>query len=109
MKLADLVLSHFQARPLLEQRENMGSRITFSPDLGLSTIEGQITSQGVEIHKAEILGWTALSEICDHPNNCFTLADGIPTKIITFSPLTNSSYSLYPTAQAPTMLISGTE
>jgi predicted methyltransferase len=33
--------------------------------------------------------------------------DGIPEKILTFSDLTNSAYSLYPTEKAPTMLISG--
>jgi predicted methyltransferase len=102
-----MVLSHFQVAPILQQRESVGKKITFSSDLNISTIEGMITPAGVEIQDSEILAWEALQEIAVAPNNCFTLEDGIPEKILTFSELTNSSYSLYPTEKAPTMLISG--
>lgn len=103
----NLVLSQYQTTPILQQRGEIGSTITFSPDLNISTIEGIITLDGVEIQRSEILGWEALQKISATPNNCFTIADGIPEKILTFSELTNSTYSLYPTEKAPTMLISG--
>ena len=102
-----LVLSHIQTTPILQQRESVGHSITFSPNLNISIIEGLITPEGVEIQAGEILGWDILQEIDAAPNNCFTLVEGIPEKILTFSELTNSSYSLYPTERAPTMLISG--
>ncbi len=85
----------------------MGSRISLSLDLNISTLEGVITSAGVEIPELEILSWEAIHEIAASPNNCFVLMNGIPEKILTFSELTNSTYSLYPTEKAPTMLISG--
>jgi predicted methyltransferase len=105
--MSHLVLSHYQTAPLLKERKSIGSGISFSPDLGFSLLEGRITPEGVEIPNQEILGWEAIQEIDSAPNNCFTLLDGIPEKILLFSELTNSSYSLYPTAGAPTMLISG--
>lgn len=102
-----IVLSHHQTGLLLKQREKIGSRITLSPDLNISSIDGTITTEGVAIHGAEILSWEAIQEIDASPNNCFTITNGIPEKILTFSDLTNSTYSLYPTEKAPTMLISG--
>ncbi len=104
---ASLVLSHFQTTPILEQKKSIGSKINFSPDLNISSLEGIITLNGVEIPGSEILSWEALKAIDAAPNNCFTIRDGAPEKILTFSDLTNSTYSLYPTEKAPTMLISG--
>jgi predicted methyltransferase len=102
-----IVLSHYQAIPLLKQRASIGSRAGFSPDLNISKCEGIITPEGVDIQGSGMLRWEALQEIASAPNNCFTLVEGIPEKILTFSELTNSTYSLYPTETAPTMLISG--
>ena len=102
-----IVLSYYQAAPLLQYRESMGQMINFAHDLNISSREGIITSDGVEIPGWGLLHWEALQEIASTPNNCFTIEDGIPEKIITFSERTNSTYSLYPTEAAPTMLISG--
>ncbi len=104
---ASFVLSHFQTTPILKQKKSIGGKITFSPDLNISSLNGIITPEGVEIPGSEILRWDVIQEIDAAPNNCFTIVDGIPEKILTFSELTNSTYSLYPTEQAPTMLISG--
>jgi len=102
-----IILSHVQTTPILKQRKSIGSRITFSPDLNLSTLEGLITPVGLEIPDAELIRWETLIEIDESPNNCFAILEGIPEKILIFSELTNSTYSLYPTEKAPTMLISG--
>jgi hypothetical protein len=101
------ILSHYQVTPLLKQREAVGSIVSISPDLFISTLEGVITSKGVETQQYEILPWAVLQEIASSPNNCFTLNNGTLKKILIFSERTNSTYSLYPTASAPTMLISG--
>ncbi|MFC1997894.1 methyltransferase [Chloroflexota bacterium] len=101
------VLSHYQALPLLQYKESIGSTINFSTDLNISLQEGVITPEGVEIQGYGILGWDVLQEIASAPNNCFTLQDGLPEKILTYSEYTSSTYSLYPTESAPTMLISG--
>ncbi len=105
--MSKIVLSHYQTTPILKQREKVGSRITFSPDLNISFLEGIITPEGVDIQGFEILRWGVIQEIDAAPNNCFTIVGGIPKKILTFSELTNSAYSLYPTEKTPTMLISG--
>ena len=100
-------LSHYQVTPLLKQRDSIGSIVNISTDLSISILDGVITTEGVEIHGCNILPWELIEEIAASPNNCFTLVDGTPQKIITFSDLTNNTYSLYPTESAPTMLISG--
>jgi predicted methyltransferase len=102
-----LVLSHYQAVPLLAQRELTGQKVKFSPDLNLSSTEGTVSPEGLEVAGFGLLRWQALEEITASPNNCFIFLDGTPQKILTFSELTNNSYSLYPTKNAPTMLISG--
>jgi len=102
-----IILSHVQTTPILKQRKSIDSRITFSPDLNLSNSEGVITPVGLEIPDSELIRWETLVEIDESPNNCFAILDGIPEKILIFSELTNSTYSLYPTEKAPTMLISG--
>ena len=101
------VLSHYQANPILQYREEVGKAIRFSLDLNISTCMGTIIDQGVAYRDSEMLSWEVLEQVAAAPNNCFHLVDGIPEKILTFSEQTNSTYSLYPTQSAPTMLISG--
>ena len=102
-----IVLSHYQAATLLQYSGSTGKTVSFSPDLNLSSIEGHITAEGVAFLDSERLKWETLQEIAASPNNCYSIIDGLPEKILTFSELTNSTYTLYPTKSAPTMLISG--
>jgi predicted methyltransferase len=102
-----IVLSHYQAAPLLQHRGSIGKIVAFSPDLNRSSISGFINAEGVVFQDTERLKWEILQKIVANPNNCFSIIDELPEKILTFSELTNSTYSLYPTKRAPTMLISG--
>ena len=102
-----IVLSHYQATHLLKHRDSIGNTIKVSTDLNISLREGIIRTEGVKLQGSGILPWQALQEIASTPNNCFTFTGGVYEKILTFSELTNSAYSLYPTESAPTMLISG--
>jgi predicted methyltransferase len=101
------VLSHYQANPILKQRGSIGSTVQISTDLNISFQMGIITSTGVELTEGGILHWETLQEIASSPNNCFSFKGDMLEKILTFSELTNSTYSLYPTETAPTILISG--
>ena len=102
-----IVLSHYQVTQVLEHRNSIGKSIQISLDLNRSFQEAIITAEGVELASSEILPWHALQEIAANPNNCFSFSIGVFDKILIFSELTNSTYSLYPTQSAPTMLISG--
>jgi predicted methyltransferase len=102
-----VVLSHFQAVDLLRHTESIGNPINVSLDLNISFQQGIIMSGGVELEGIGVLRWEDLQEIAATSNNCFTFENGIYEKILVFSELTNSTYSLYPTESAPTMLISG--
>ena len=102
-----MVLSHIQTQPLLQALEVGRHRVAVSPDLGLTTVEVVIESEGVHFPNGESLDWDAIEEISASENNCFVIKDGEPRKIQVFSDFTNRLYSLMPTRQAPTLLVSG--
>jgi predicted methyltransferase len=103
----EIVISYVQVRPLLAHRGAVGERVRFSPDLGLTTVEAVVDECGVVLPGGELLGWAAVEEISASENNCFLLEAGEAVKIVTFSEFTNRVYSLMPTREAPTMLVSG--
>jgi len=102
-----IVLSHVQARPILAAREAAAARIEVSPDLGLTTVIVGLEPDRIRFPDGEWLGWDALAEIAANEGNCFAVGDGTAQKIVVFSEATNRVYSLFPTASAPTMLVSG--
>jgi hypothetical protein len=102
-----VILSHFHSKPLLELRDSDQPHAKASPDLGLTMVEITITLQGVEFPSGETLSWDAIEEISSSEASCFVIEGGKPRKVLTFSELTNRSYSLMPTHRAPTMLVSG--
>lgn len=101
------VISHYQARSLLERRTRPGELIECSLDLGLTTTSACIEKNGAEFTDGTTLTWEAIIEVCQHENNCFRIHEAQVEKIIIFSEYTNRTYSLMPTRRAPTMLISG--
>ncbi len=102
-----VVLSHIQTQPLLQARQTSQRRVEVSPDLGLTTVEVVIESEGVRFPNGDSLPWDAIEGISASENNCFVIANGEPHKIQVFSEFTNLLYSLMPTRTAPTMLVSG--
>jgi predicted methyltransferase len=102
-----VVLSHFQARPLLKLRGAPGQRVTVTPDLGLSTVDVAVTAEGVQFPDGQSVGWPGLEEIAAAQNSCFVVEDGQLERILRFSEETQRVYALMPTPKAPTLLVSG--
>lgn len=103
-----IVLSHYQAAPLLKAREAGKRTVSTSPDLNLTVVEVELTAGGVAFPGGECLAWTDCEHIAGEENKCFTLEGGSIQDIQVFSETTNWLRSLYPTEGAPTMLVSGT-
>ncbi len=101
------VLSHFQARTLLEARNTGVTEVECSLDLNISTDMLSVSADGVVLPDESTLSWAVLTEVEKTPNSCFVAENGEVSKIRTFSEETQRYYSLMPTSGAPTMLISG--
>ena len=101
------VISHYQARPLLEARELGNREVLTSVTLGLTQVEGRVGENGVQIAGGDLIPWAVVEEIAGTDSSCFVVEDGRARKIQFFSDMLNRAYTLYPTASAPTMLISG--
>ncbi len=101
-----IVVSHFQARPLIEARERGADVAQTSLDLGRKEVQVRLETDGVWMGTA-IVPWAVIEEIAKSDTACFAIEDGEARKIQTFSEETGRVYTLYPTAGAPTMLVSG--
>lgn len=101
-----IVVSHFQARPLIEARERGAEVAQTSLDLGRQAAQVRLETDGVRLG-AGIVPWPVIEEIAKSDTACFAIEDGAARKIQTFSEETGRVYTLYPTAGAPTMLVSG--
>jgi predicted methyltransferase len=103
----NVVLSHLQAQAILDARRAGRSAVVVSLDLGLTTSEVILEPSGVCLPDGLALAWNDLEAINASERGCFTIEDGVPRKIQFFSEETNRLYSLMPTTEAPTMLVSG--
>lgn len=102
-----MILSHQQTQGLLKAREQGQTSTSFSPDLGLSEIEARIGVDGATCADGQFISWDDIAHIDANPQACFLVkTDGLEKAQI-FSETYNRLYSLYPTAAAPTMLVSG--
>ncbi len=104
---APVVLAHKQAAALLRARQEGASVAPVSPDLGLSEVEASLSAEGVRFPDGPALPWAEIARIAAAENACFAVRDGIAEEIRAFSETTHWLRSLYPTAGAPTMLVSG--
>jgi hypothetical protein len=102
-----IVLSHFQAAPLLAARRAGQPSAISSIDLTLTTSEVTLDVEGVTFPSGERLAWASLEEIHANENACFLIEYTTAKPIRGFSELTSRYYSLYPTESAPTMLVGG--
>jgi predicted methyltransferase len=102
-----IVLSHYQTRPLLDARAAGERCAETSLDLGRTQTEVYVASDGVRFPDGETMAWDVVEGINAAQNSCFEVVAGQARKVQLFSALTNQLYSLMPTARAPTMLISG--
>ncbi len=108
MMASSLVLSHYQARPLLEARRRGERRARSSPDLGLSQVEVELEPAGARFPSGVLVRWEHVEEVASHETACFWAdAEGVLHKVQRFSEVTNRLCALMPTARAPTLLLSG--
>lgn len=100
-----IILSHYQVKTLGGDSKAKTSQL--STDLGMTTIEVYqegdvwVTTDGLYL-TPELIQTIAHDE-----NSCYLLNNQTLTKIEAYSPYTGRYYSLFPTQNAPTMLISG--
>ncbi len=101
------VISHFQAQVVLDAQSKGKDFVETSLDLGLSTCKLSILPTGLLLPDGKALDWENVQEIARSTSGCYVIKDGIRHPIQFYSELTQRAYSLYPTAGAPTMLVSG--
>jgi predicted methyltransferase len=101
------VLSKFQARELLEARNAAKKTIEISLDLGISRREVRLDQAGIGTDDGPLLDWTQLQTIADSENGCFRVHDGGIAEIRAYSESTRRTFRLFPTKEAPGLLISG--
>jgi len=102
-----IVLSHYQARLLLESREKHEEFARGSLDLGISIAPLELDSKCVRLPDGQTLTWEQVESIAGSPSSCYVLEHGELHAIQFYSKAMDRLYSLYPTAGAPTMLVSG--
>ena len=102
-----IVLSHFQASPLLKAKKSGLASAVTSTDLGLTPAAVTLEPEVVGFPDGERLAWTALAEIAANEAGCYAVAGGQAALIRGYSELTGRYYSLYPTESAPTMVVAG--
>lgn len=105
---AVIVLSSYQAKPLLVAREQALSSASISLDLGLTTGRVELEPDRVVFsHGGEWLPWADVEAIAGSELVCFAVEDNSAVKIQRYSEQFDRFYSLMPTSGAPTLLISG--
>ena len=100
-----IVLSHFQAKALLQSRGKYHT-MSSTQNLGISQVEVELEDQ-VYYPTGEALSWEMVEHISGSENKCFLVQNGEIIPIQEYSDAYNRVYSLYPTESAPTMLVSG--
>lgn len=101
------VLSRFQATGLLQAWEAGRQATETSLDLGLSRQEVQLDAGGIHAGGKLLLDWQQLQAIAAAENGCFRVQDNAIAEIRGFSETTRRAYRLFPTAEAPGLLIAG--
>jgi predicted methyltransferase len=102
-----VVLSHFQARHLIEARKNNQSIAMLSLDLNLTESEVRLQPESVLFPGGGNLSWESITEISENEVACYAVDGNGARPIKGFSEFSGRVYGLMPTVSAPTMLISG--
>lgn len=102
-----IVLSHYQADPLLRAHKAGDAQVRTSIDLNLTMVLADLAADGVHLPDGRSMPWEAVEEANGNPNGCFAIDDGRAEKIQTYSDYTDRAYTLFPMPGAPTMLVSG--
>lgn len=101
------VLSHFQLEPLWQARSAGADRAEVSLDLGQTRALVTVTETGVVLPNAATLTWSALEDVKEQTNICFSVTPDGLTPIRAFSEESQRTFQLMPTLHAPAMLMAG--
>ncbi len=108
-----IVLSHYQAEPLLRARQEGRTSVAVSPDLGVSQVEVSIEPEGVLFPDMQRVGWDDIERIRESRGSgrltgaCYVVEDGGISRIEVYSEEFGRYYSLMATEGAPTMILAG--
>jgi len=102
-----IVLSHLQARQLIEARKSGQSVVMVSIDLNLTDSEIRLQPEYALFPTGESLDWKSIEEISSNETACYYVENNGSKAIKGFSEFSGRFYGLMPTTSAPTMLISG--
>ena len=102
-----VVLSHYQAKVVLTAQRNGMESVSLSLDLGFSTVQLPVNTQGLQLPDGSLLKLEDVQDIAKSTSSCYVIEGGIPRAIQFYSEVTERIYTLYPTTGAPTMLVSG--
>ncbi|MEO8456507.1 MAG: methyltransferase domain-containing protein [Chloroflexota bacterium] len=105
---ARIILSHYQAAPLVRSRRLGEAQVRTSIDLNLTMTIAQLSDEGLTLPDGRVVPWPVIDEIAPNQSGCFLVEGDEFEKIQTFSEGTGRAVTLYPTPGAPTVLISGT-
>ncbi|MFI5385892.1 MAG: methyltransferase [Fimbriimonadales bacterium] len=105
--MSELLLSTYQARPLLAKRlVELPRKAMSSADLNLTKVEVELTEEGVQFPD-QIVPWPLLERVATEDRKVFSVRDGAAKALQVFSGTTGWVRSLCPTESAPTVLVSG--
>ena len=82
------VLSHVQAEPLVKAWQERHTFAVTSLDLGLSTLQLDISPTGVSLPNGQQLDWKFIEQIVTSDNKCFVIRDKDISEIKLFSEFT---------------------
>jgi predicted methyltransferase len=101
------VLSRIQAAGLLQAKADGLEKIMASLDLGISRQEVRLDPVGIAKNNQPLLAWEQLQTIADSESGCFRVLNNTIEEIRCYSKSSRRVFSLFPTADAPALFISG--
>jgi uncharacterized protein len=102
-----LLLSTFQAGPILRARSEGGKGIVSTADLGVSKAHVEILEEGARFPDGLIVSWELLEEIRTEERKVFRIEGDEAHPVQAFSEDTGWVRVLSPTVTAPTVFVSG--
>jgi uncharacterized protein len=101
------VLSHYQAAVLLKAKQEGKSSLSASIDLGISFIDIQLLEKHITLPDGTAISWENIETINANKENCFYIEEYKAHKIRGYSEITGRSYNLFPSPDAPSLVIAG--
>jgi len=101
------LLSHYQTAAMLQAKQEGKSSLSVSIDLGISSTAIQLFQRHITLPEGTVVSWENIETINANKNNCYSIKKDAIHKIRGYSEITGRSYSLFPTSDAPSMVIAG--